>query len=345
MQVVYRTFAALACAVALSLAMTAAAADQPDRFSIDRLAKFAGLTGKGQAFVAQLPGARDIISAGPHVVAMEDLDGDGQPEVILLARSPALCANAACSMIVWHKSAGGVETLFSGKVRVLKSLAITKETVNGYRAIATIDTVGDIAIDDSGKSQGSKRQLVYTMAQRAPTPAVSADAGATQAKDGRLKLETIVESLAQSTQQGPVGPWSALTRIPAVEWKQQAPIQAAGAYLREGSLSLDALARANVTWQGERDRMDFADVWTEARIEPAKFASMLKGQFSPSTKLTRVRAGCANKPEFANSAIYQAVLQDRKPAFLFVNTDPGVLNGITTVQIKRENVSSWQCDS
>jgi hypothetical protein len=96
MQLTYRAFAALACAFALSLAMTAAAADQPDRFTIDRLAKFAGLTGKGQAVVAQLPGARDIISAGPHVVAMEDLDGDGQPEVILLARSSALCANGTC---------------------------------------------------------------------------------------------------------------------------------------------------------------------------------------------------------------------------------------------------------
>src|SRR5262249_10918038 len=98
-----------------------------------------------------------------YYVATEDLDDDGQHEVVVISRAPSLCDAQGCAVVVLRKAGSGAQILFSGKVAIAKSYAITAEKVDGYRAIAALDAAGSIAMDPRATGKEAGRQLGFAM--------------------------------------------------------------------------------------------------------------------------------------------------------------------------------------
>ncbi len=132
-------------------------------FTPDRPIKIGKMSDKGERALLQDLAAREIVTTGPHYVALEDLDDDGQYEVILLSRSKSLCDRDGCSVLILRKAASGSEILLSQKVAIAKAYALTKEKVNGYRALAVVDANGQIAVGEGSNANQSGKQLVYPM--------------------------------------------------------------------------------------------------------------------------------------------------------------------------------------
>jgi len=159
-------------AALLSLAVTdSARARTPEQFTADHAVQFAPGTDRERALYAKIPAARAIV-AGRFATAQEDLDGDGKRELILLARSSTLCRGGGCALLVLQIKDRSVETLLAKKVT--GKLALTREQVDGYRALAVLDAAGRIALGNRSGSALFGKQVVYTMRSRARAPVLSA---------------------------------------------------------------------------------------------------------------------------------------------------------------------------
>jgi len=155
-------------AALLSFAVSETAIAQTrEQFTVDRVVKFTAGTARERAQWRKIPTAREIVE-GEFVFAKDDLDGDGRPELILLARSSSLCRDGGCALLILRKNAQGIEPLLAAKVN--GKLALTKEQVDGYRALALLDGSGQIAIGNRSRSPLFGKQVVYPMRPLAQTP-------------------------------------------------------------------------------------------------------------------------------------------------------------------------------
>ena len=230
-------------------------------FTPDRAIKIGKMSDKGESALRQVPAAREIVTTGPYYVALEDLDDDGQHEVILLSRSKSLCDRDGCSVLILRKAGGTSEILLSQRVTLATAYALTKEKVNGYRALAVIDPSGEIALGAGSNANQPGKQLVYTMrpskasemtgeaANRSPSSAAVGSthgAGATprtsdamasntprnslpgnaassgKAAGGRT-LETIVQFLTSAGKQPESIDWASIDKWPGIKWVDPAP--------------------------------------------------------------------------------------------------------------------------
>jgi len=156
------------------LAVTSeACAQSPEQFTVDHTVKFAVGTDTMRGQLRRTPAAREIVS-GDFAIAQEDLNDDGRPEFILLSRSQSLCRDGGCALLILHKTAKGIEPLFAQKVS--GKLALTKELVDGYRALAVLDGSEQIAVGNRSNTPLFGKQVVYPMRPRTQTPTGSATA-------------------------------------------------------------------------------------------------------------------------------------------------------------------------
>jgi hypothetical protein len=342
-----------ASAALLFAALTgAAAAPALAQFTVDRELKFAVPNDKWRAAMRQAPAAREI-AAGDFVIAAEDLNGDGKREVILLARSPSLCPDSRCTLLVMQRSANGIDTLLLQRVPV--PLAVTKEKVNGYHAIAALDARGQIAVGDRRDAGLSGKPLVYVMrvgalapeASAASRPATAApNAAATARPGGKSTLEDVVNTIAQASDQKEAKvDWTSMERIPGLKMRQakDALIETPKGYRRGGQVALEGLGSTSVTWQGSIEGAYTVDVRTGARIQKDQYGAALKQQFSAAARLKQIRGGCKGNDWDRDSAIFQLNLPNRKPMFLLVNTTSSDNNGNTTIQVAPEVENWWAC--
>lgn len=170
----------ISAAILSLFVMGAAFAQTPEQFTVGRAVKFAAGTDNMRAQLNRTPAAREIV-AGDFAVAQEDFDDDGRPEFILVARSAALCRGGGCALLILHKTANGIEPLFVQKVS--GNLALTKERVDGYHALAVLDGSGQIAVGNRSGSPLFGKQVVYPVRPRTLEQTGKAAAESPPAKD------------------------------------------------------------------------------------------------------------------------------------------------------------------
>jgi hypothetical protein len=254
------------------------------RYTVDREIRFGVPDDRTRAVMRQVPAARDI-AAGDFLIAAEDLDDDGTREVLLLARSPSLCVNGRCALIVMQRRPKSIETLLLQ--RVPSRLALTAEKTDGYRALAAVGANGEIAVGDRRDAALAGKPLVYLVridpvarAAQGPTPNSTEPAvAASPAKAGSVRLEDIAAVLAL-----PVGDnnakidWKAMEKLPGIRMGKTGDTERYS--YRDSTLMLDSLGKADVTWTGISDFVVVAIVNTGKKIPPTQYTSMLQGQFS-----------------------------------------------------------------
>ena len=315
------------------------------RYTVGRELRLSLPDDRTRAVMRQVPAAREIAS-NDFLFAAEDLDDDGTREVFLLSRSPSLCLDGRCTLVVLQRTPNSIETLLIQ--RVPSRLALTAEKTNVYRALVALGANGEIAVGDRRDAELAGKPLVYLMptnpVARAPavpteTPAVAAPG----AKSGPVKLEDVAAVLAL-----PAGDneakvdWRAMEKIPGIRMRGK-DIESTERYsYRNSTLILDALGKTEVTWTGTYNFPIAAIVNTNTRIPPTQYTSVLSRQFS-AARLKQLRGGCKDNEFEKDAAIYQVNLQQRQPLYLHVTSHPRERSGNTLIVVSQENSPRWAC--
>jgi hypothetical protein len=153
--------ASSAVTLVLLAGVPACSAQPPEarpQFSVDRRILFAELSASDVGELADALQAAGI-EPGDVAIAREDLDDDGVAEVILIGNSSMWCGSGGCAAWVFRRRDDAWQQIFGHYV--FEGLAITREKVGAYRALAVVDDDGRIV---SGERPGTPmygRPLVY----------------------------------------------------------------------------------------------------------------------------------------------------------------------------------------
>lgn len=136
---------------------------------------------KMATMLARLNATREL-AAEPFSVAVVDLNGDGQNEIIVRSDGRGFCGAGGCLTVVLEQQGPKMVTLLSQNL--FPGLGVTNEKVGAYRALAALDSSGVIVTGDKPGTPLFGKPLVYPMqVATAPgpqpaAPRVQADASA-----------------------------------------------------------------------------------------------------------------------------------------------------------------------
>jgi hypothetical protein len=139
-----------------------ALAQAPQTFTVKQIVPLAAGGDKERAGLSQLPGLADIVK-GQFALGAADLNGDGSPEMIIVS---LVCDHDGCPVVVLQRAGGDKEIAPIFVRKIAGRVAVTREKVNGYYALAAADQSGAIMKDARG------HQIVYTLGAPAATSTV-----------------------------------------------------------------------------------------------------------------------------------------------------------------------------
>jgi hypothetical protein len=296
---------------------------------------------KAKAALARVPELRDLV-AERFAVAFVDLDGDGQMEIVVNAESSAYCGSGGCATVVLQQQGDRMVVLLYQNL--FPVIGVTREKFGGYRALAALGEGDRILVGEKMGTPMYRKPLIYPMQAKA-SAAVPAAPPSQKAATSSTTLETIVNVLAipAGAQQSPNASWTAIAKLPGIEWRDRNLRQRGREAVRSGQVMLAGLGSTAITWAGMPDAAFAADVRTGTRVASGGYLGMLKAQFSPTAKLRVVRGGCKDAV-FAQSAVFELVLPGKQPAYLLLDTKASWNAGNTTIQVSPVNESSrWAC--
>jgi len=158
----------------LALGLVAAAAasfgQAAPQFHIEQVVEFKPGTPKARAMLARVASLRDLVT-DPFQVAGVDLNDDGRKEILVMGASSSYCGSGGCLLVVLEQQGNRMATLLEQNVP--GALAVTKEKVGAYRALAALDASGAIAIAIANKPGAPMhgKAMVYPMAAGPATSA------------------------------------------------------------------------------------------------------------------------------------------------------------------------------
>lgn len=134
-------------------------------------------TAAQRATLAKIPELRDLV-AEAFATAGADLDDDGHQELVVISRSSAFCGSGGCMTVVVQARDRRAHVLLTQNL--MEPLALTREAVGGYRALAAVDEQGRIQMGNKPGTPLFGKPMVYPMAVAAAaaqvTPTVPAAA-------------------------------------------------------------------------------------------------------------------------------------------------------------------------
>ena len=139
----------------LAVVAPVALGQKPQTFTLKQIVPLAPGGDKERAAFSHLPGLGDLVK-GQFAIGAADLNGDGTPEMIVVS---LVCDKAGCPVVVLQSAGNDIAPILVRKI--VGRVAITREMVNGYYALAAADQSGAIMKDAHGQ------QIVYTLG--APT--------------------------------------------------------------------------------------------------------------------------------------------------------------------------------
>jgi hypothetical protein len=158
----------LAAALAALLSHPAAA------WEVDAPLKFVKGTAKMRAQFQAIPALRELM-AEDFAAAAHDLDDDGHNELIVISRSSAFCGSGGCMAVVVQVRNGRARVLLQQNLD--ENLAVTREKVGAFRALAQLDARGAIQVADKKGTPMHGQPMIYPLAG-ARLPAATAVATA-----------------------------------------------------------------------------------------------------------------------------------------------------------------------
>ncbi|RTL27161.1 MAG: hypothetical protein EKK49_17460 [Rhodocyclaceae bacterium] len=141
--------------------------------------------------------------------------------------------------------------------------------------------------------------------------------------------------------------WPMLNKIKGVKWKKKEGPNGPN----WGETRLDKLGPAMVSAQGPRTMVfELSVSISEGQgkiFEQDQFDDVLRAQFSPDTKIRKLRGVCAeDSGRISGNAVYEVTLKDKKPIFAFVSTDAGgnsPNSRSSGFDFSVQNEARWKC--
>lgn len=137
-------------------------AGEPGRFSTGQVLEFSAGSAKQRSALSKVPAVRELV-AEEFAIAVFDLNDDGSAEIVLHSRSSSWCGSGGCALSVLEKKHDGRIVEILSHYLQPGEVAVTREKVKGYRALASLDERGAIALGDRPQTPLYGRQLVYPM--------------------------------------------------------------------------------------------------------------------------------------------------------------------------------------
>ncbi len=147
--------------VSLAAVAPIALAQAPQTFTLKQIVQLAPGGDKERAAFSHLPGLADLVK-GQFAIGAADLNGDGSPEMFIVS---LVCDSEGCPVVVLQSVGSDIAPIFVRKLA--GRIAITREKVNGYYALAAADQSGAIMKDAHGQ------QIVYPLGEPAAAPSVA----------------------------------------------------------------------------------------------------------------------------------------------------------------------------
>jgi hypothetical protein len=129
-------------------------------FTVNHVIQFTPGTERQRAALKRIPAVRDIVD-GDFRTASEDLNDDGEKELIVMSQSQLWCGSGGCATVVLQKRPNGIAIIFEQSM--FGDLAVTNEKIGSYHALAVPDGQGGIVIGDKRGTPMYGKQLVYPM--------------------------------------------------------------------------------------------------------------------------------------------------------------------------------------
>ncbi|HMF96177.1 MAG TPA: hypothetical protein VKE96_17865 [Vicinamibacterales bacterium] len=162
----------VSAAIAATMSLSGVAVTQQEsRFTVNHVIHFTVPSDEQRAalstraLLSASPPLASII-AEPFFIALEDLNDDGSEEIIVAAASSLNCGSGGCVVVVLEHRAGRTVALLDQNLYT--PLAVTNEKIDGYRALASVDGAGAIAVSGKPGTPTSGLQLVYPMSLSRP---------------------------------------------------------------------------------------------------------------------------------------------------------------------------------
>lgn len=168
----------IATGLALGVALAthgAAAQPAPQQYTPGPALDFKPGSAKARATLARIPEVREIV-AERFAVASVDLDDDGRNEIVVISESGSFCGSAGCSVTVLSQR--GNKAVVIGGFYSAGALAVTNEKLRGYRALASVDEKGVIAVLNKRGDAMHGKPMVFAMTLDAPAGGAMAAAAA-----------------------------------------------------------------------------------------------------------------------------------------------------------------------
>lgn len=144
------------------LAASSLSAQKPPQFSAGDALNFLPGNPRVVALLSQVQDARALIAEN-FLVALVDLDDDGNKEIVVRGSGSSACPNGdngACATLVLQQRGKRMTTLASQPM--FRELAATREKVGGLRALAFAPD-GQIVVGSRKGAPFYQQQIVYTM--------------------------------------------------------------------------------------------------------------------------------------------------------------------------------------
>jgi hypothetical protein len=138
-----------------------ALAQAPQTFTPKQIVKLTPGGDKERAAFSHLPGLAELVK-GQFAIGAADLNGDGSPEMFIVS---LVCDSAGCPVVVLQSVGSDIAPIFVRKLA--GRIAVTREKVNGYYALAAADQSGAIMKDAHGQ------QIVYPLGAPSPAPTLA----------------------------------------------------------------------------------------------------------------------------------------------------------------------------
>lgn len=334
-------------ALLLPVAAGSAPALAQAQFTAGRTLNFVAGSEKERVQWRKIPAAREIVE-GEFAYAKEDLNFDGRPELILLARSATLCGDGGCALLVMRRTTHGIEPLRAAKVD--GKLALTKELVDGYRALAVLDGQGKIAVGNQSGSPLFGKQVVYPMrpgtqmiTEKAAAESLPVKAKAVKsAKNDTLELADFIKMFMEPKgTPATLGDWTFGARQGSpINWKTSgiretsSAVQAAGYYYQR-------VGEVVFTIDGKPTHQVL-----ERKVVPGRWTITLLG---PRGGFTKVNISTPNSQELGSTILEG--LKGKLPLQLYRCKTPSISSGNKVYQVQGTGKKpfwineEWSCGS
>lgn len=157
-------------------------------------------------------------------------------------------------------------------------------------------------------------------------------------------LEQIIQVVVPPAQATVAAPgWPNMDGL-GIKWQQAGLKQTPVGYTKFGTVKLDGLGETTVFFMGSRTALSKVSLSLppDKAVDKSEFDVALK-RLLPAARIKQARAGCEDEGMMGGSAVYEAALPGRRPAYVLMAAGTSKMGLETSLDIAAQFDKDWNC--